>query len=91
MGRITSGMSNIFFLLPLQIQKKKKKKKRKNDGDCLLMKYRRFESYDQPWQKQFNKGDRNWEDHWGLMGIDRKLKDGVKIPDCGGKTVAPTN
>ena len=49
---------------------------------------RRFEAYDQPWQKQFNKGDRNWEDKWGLMGIDRVLKDGLKIPDCGGKTIS---
>ena len=48
----------------------------------------RFEAYDQPWQKQFNKGDRNWEDKWGLMGIDRVLKDGLKIPDCGGKTIS---
>ena len=53
----------------------------------LLTKDRRFEAFDQPWQKQFNEGDKNWEDKWGLMGIDRKLKDGLKIPDCGGKTI----
>jgi len=36
---------------------------------------------------QFNTADKNWEDKWGLMTIDRKLKPGVKIPDCGGKGV----
>lgn len=49
-----------------------------------------FEAFDEPWKIQFNKGDQNWEDKWGLMTIDRKLKPGVKIPDCGGnKTTAP--
>ena len=60
-----------------------------NVGRCsMLTEEYRFEAYDQPWQKQFNKGDRNWEDKWGLMGIDRVVKDGLKIPDCGGKTIS---
>lgn len=46
-----------------------------------------FEAFDEPWKIQFDTGDQNWEDHWGLMDINRQLKDGVKIPDCGGKTV----
>ncbi|EQK99196.1 Glycoside hydrolase, superfamily [Ophiocordyceps sinensis CO18] len=46
-----------------------------------------FEAFDEPWKIRFNEKDKNWEDKWGLMDIDRKLKDGVKIPDCGGKTV----
>lgn len=33
------------------------------------------------------KKGQEWEDKWGLMDVDRNLKDGVKIPDCGGKTV----
>lgn len=46
-----------------------------------------FEAFDEPWKISFNTGSQNWEDHWGLMDVDRNLKDGVKIPDCGGKTV----
>jgi exo-beta-1,3-glucanase (GH17 family) len=46
-----------------------------------------FESFDEPWKIQFNSGNQNWEDHWGLMDVNRNLKAGVKIPDCGGKTV----
>ena len=47
----------------------------------------RFEAFDEPWKIVYDKGDQNWEDHWGLMDAGRNLKDGVKIPDCGGKTV----
>lgn len=47
----------------------------------------RFEAFDEPWKIQFNTDDRQWEDKWGLMDIDRKLKPGLKIPDCGGKTI----
>lgn len=47
----------------------------------------RFEAFDEPWKVQFNTAGKNWEDKWGLMTIDRKLKPGVKIPDCGGKSV----
>lgn len=46
-----------------------------------------FESFDEPWKIQFNSGNQNWEDHWGLMDVNRNLKEGVKIPDCGGKTI----
>lgn len=46
-----------------------------------------FEAFDEPWKISFNEKNKNWEDHWGLMDVDRKLKNGVKIPDCGGKTV----
>ena len=46
-----------------------------------------FEAFDEPWKIQFNVKGKEWEDHWGLMTVDRKLKDGVKIPDCSGKRV----
>ncbi|KAE8144205.1 putative glucan endo-1,3-beta-glucosidase btgC [Aspergillus avenaceus] len=45
-----------------------------------------FEAFDEPWKIQFNTKDENWEDKWGLMDAGRKLKSGIKIPDCGGKT-----
>ncbi|KFX87958.1 hypothetical protein V495_04292 [Pseudogymnoascus sp. VKM F-4514 (FW-929)] len=54
-----------------------------------------FEAFDEPWKISFNtpadpaKGwpAREWEDQWGIMDVNRVLKDGVVIPDCGGKTV----
>ncbi|KAK7973329.1 glycoside hydrolase superfamily [Apiospora saccharicola] len=46
-----------------------------------------FEMFDEPWKISFDSPGKEWEDHWGLMSVDRKLKDGVKIPDCGGKKV----
>lgn len=46
-----------------------------------------FEAFDEPWKIRFNEKDKNWEDKWGLMDMNRKLKPGIKIPDCGGKTV----
>jgi exo-beta-1,3-glucanase (GH17 family) len=45
-----------------------------------------FEAFDEPWKVRFNKGDEQWEDKWGLMDPGRKLKPGIEIPDCGGKT-----
>ena len=47
----------------------------------------RFEAFDEPWKVRYNEGDRQWEDHWGLMDIARNLKPGLKIPDCGGKRI----
>ncbi|OQE15673.1 hypothetical protein PENSTE_c027G04040 [Penicillium steckii] len=44
-----------------------------------------FEAFDEPWKVQFNTKDENWEDKWGLMDSARKIKKGLKIPDCGGK------
>ncbi|KAK3336327.1 glycoside hydrolase family 17 protein [Cercophora scortea] len=46
-----------------------------------------FEAFDEPWKIRFNTDKQQWEDHWGLIDVDRNLKDGIKIPDCGGKTV----
>jgi len=46
-----------------------------------------FEAFDEPWKWYFNTEGRAWETEWGLMTVDRKLKDGLKIPDCGGKRV----
>ena len=48
----------------------------------------RFEAFDEPWKVQFDTPGKNWEDKWGLMDVNRNLKPGVKIPNCGGKTVA---
>ncbi|KAL8940665.1 MAG: hypothetical protein Q9211_002170 [Gyalolechia sp. 1 TL-2023] len=49
-----------------------------------------FEAFDEPWKQRFNEPEigKEWEDRWGLMDIARELKPGVKIPDCGGKTVS---
>lgn len=47
-----------------------------------------FEAFDEPWKVVYNTATEAWEDKWGLMDANRKLKDGVKIPDCGGKTVS---
>ncbi|KOS18783.1 putative glucan endo-1 [Escovopsis weberi] len=46
-----------------------------------------FEAFDEPWKQSFNTPGMEWEDKWGLMDVDRNLKKGVKIPDCGGKTI----
>jgi exo-beta-1,3-glucanase (GH17 family) len=46
-----------------------------------------FEAFDEPWKISFNTKSQNWEDHWGLIDVNRNLKTGVKIPDCDGKTV----
>ncbi|KAL8841218.1 MAG: hypothetical protein Q9170_001007 [Blastenia crenularia] len=49
-----------------------------------------FEAFDEPWKQKLNEPamGKEWEDHWGLMDLARNLKTGVKIPDCGGKTVS---
>lgn len=47
-----------------------------------------FEAFDEPWKVRFNTGNENWEDKWGLLDVNRNLKNGVKIPNCGGKTAA---
>ncbi|PYH98511.1 glycoside hydrolase [Aspergillus ellipticus CBS 707.79] len=45
-----------------------------------------FEAFDEPWKVQYNTEGQEWEDKWGLMDSARKLKPGLTIPDCGGKT-----
>lgn len=47
-----------------------------------------FSAFDEPWKIRFNEKGKNWEDKWGLMDVNRNLKDGVKIPDCGAKTIS---
>ena len=54
---------------------------------CRQTNENRFEAFDEPWKVQFNTEDEKWEDKWGLMDASRKLKPGLKIPDCGGKEV----
>ncbi|KAK7434214.1 hypothetical protein CaCOL14_012987 [Colletotrichum acutatum] len=46
-----------------------------------------FSAFDEPWKIMYNEKDKNWEDQWGLMDVNRKVKSGVVIPDCGGTTV----
>ncbi|KAF5678476.1 murein transglycosylase [Fusarium heterosporum] len=46
-----------------------------------------FEAFDEPWKERYNTKGKNWEDKWGLLTSGRDLKKGVKIPDCGGKTI----
>jgi exo-beta-1,3-glucanase (GH17 family) len=46
-----------------------------------------FSMFDEPWKISFNEKGKEWEDKWGLMDIDRNLKPGLKIPDCGGKSL----
>jgi exo-beta-1,3-glucanase (GH17 family) len=48
----------------------------------------RFEAFDEPWKIQFNEPKKEWEDKWGLMDPGRKIKKGLKIPDCDGKTAS---
>lgn len=47
-----------------------------------------FEAFDEPWKMQFNTDGKEWEDHWGLFDVNRNLKGGLKIPDCGGKRIS---
>ncbi|KAJ6436507.1 putative AC9 transposase [Purpureocillium lavendulum] len=47
-----------------------------------------FEAFDEPWKIRFNEKGKEWEDKWGLLDVNRKLKDGVKIPSCSGQTVS---
>ena len=46
-----------------------------------------FEAFDEPWKIIYDTPGKDWEDKWGLMDVNRNLKDGVVIPDCGGKRV----
>ena len=47
----------------------------------------RFEAYDEPWKISYDIPYEEWEDHWGLFDVNRNLKPGVTIPNCGGATV----
>lgn len=47
-----------------------------------------FEAFDEPWKIIYDTPGKDWEDKWGLMDVDRNLKSGVTIPDCGGKTAS---
>ncbi|KAF2787470.1 glycoside hydrolase family 17 protein [Melanomma pulvis-pyrius CBS 109.77] len=63
-----------------------------DDWVCQALKngtdYFWFEAFDEPWKVRYNEKDKEWEDKWGLMDVDRNLKSGVKIPDCGGSTAS---
>lgn len=63
-----------------------------SDWVCQALKngtqYFWFESFDEPWKIMYDTDGQNWEDHWGLMDVNRNLKSGITIPDCGGQTVS---
>lgn len=46
-----------------------------------------FSAFDEPWKIEYNVDGKKWEDKWGLMDVNRNLKDGVRIPDCDGDTI----
>jgi hypothetical protein len=46
-----------------------------------------FEAFDEPWKHRFDTALNKWEPYWGLMDVNRNLKKGLVIPDCGGATV----
>ncbi|KAK4542476.1 hypothetical protein LTR36_006728 [Oleoguttula mirabilis] len=46
-----------------------------------------FEAFDEPWKIIYNTETDKWESQWGLMDSNRNVKDGLKIPDCSGRTV----
>ncbi|KAL5414992.1 hypothetical protein PMIN03_002946 [Paraphaeosphaeria minitans] len=62
------------------------------DWICPSMKnateYFWFSAFDEPWKSIYNVKGKEWEDKWGLMDVNRNLKKGVTIPDCGGQTVS---
>ncbi|CUS14693.1 unnamed protein product [Tuber aestivum] len=43
-----------------------------------------FSAFDEPWKVRYNEPalGKEWEDKWGLMDVNRNLKDGLVIPDC---------
>ncbi|KAF8463875.1 glucan 1,3 beta-glucosidase-like protein [Kalaharituber pfeilii] len=41
-----------------------------------------FSAFDEPWKIKFNTAEEKWEDKWGLLDAERKVKDGLKIPEC---------
>ncbi|KAK5108480.1 hypothetical protein LTR62_008298 [Meristemomyces frigidus] len=47
-----------------------------------------FESFDEPWKTVYNTPTDQWESKWGLIDSNRNVKDGLKIPDCGGKVLS---
>jgi hypothetical protein len=56
----------------------------------LALTQSRFSAFDEPWKIIYNTDGKEWEDKWGLMDVDRNLKSGVKIPDCGGTASLPS-
>jgi hypothetical protein len=50
----------------------------------VLTRRPRFSAFDEPWKIKYNEPElgKEWEDKWGLMDVNRVLKDGLKIPTC---------
>lgn len=41
-----------------------------------------FEAFDEPWKQIYHRDDSKWETEWGIFTADRKLKEGITLPDC---------
>lgn len=61
------------------------------DWVCQSMKngteYFWFSAFDEPWKIRYNEKGKEWEDKWGLLDINRNLKQGVQIPACAGQSL----
>ncbi|KAF8454795.1 glycoside hydrolase family 17 protein, partial [Terfezia claveryi] len=57
-----------------------------NDWVCQKIKdeteYFWFSAFDEPWKVMYNEAGKEWEDKWGLLDANRKLKANVVIPSC---------
>lgn len=42
-----------------------------------------FEAFDEPSKEPLNTLTQRWETQWGLFGTNRRLKGGIKLPECG--------
>ncbi|KAG7859620.1 hypothetical protein KL939_002520 [Ogataea angusta] len=41
-----------------------------------------FEAFDEPWKKIWHEEGSTWETQWGFFTHDRKLKEGIRLPEC---------
>ncbi|KAG7877461.1 hypothetical protein KL938_004217 [Ogataea parapolymorpha] len=41
-----------------------------------------FEAFDEPWKKIWHEEGSKWETQWGFFTHDRKLKEGLQLPEC---------
>ncbi|RPB20518.1 glycoside hydrolase [Terfezia boudieri ATCC MYA-4762] len=57
-----------------------------NDWVCQKNKdgteYFWFSAFDEPWKVMYNEPGKEWEDKWGLLDANRKIKANVVIPSC---------
>ncbi|ODV85295.1 glycoside hydrolase family 17 protein [[Candida] arabinofermentans NRRL YB-2248] len=53
----------------------------------MNLKWFYFEAFDEPWKKIWHTEESKWETQWGVFTQDRKLKEGIVLPSCKGRTV----